>query len=141
MYESPGRRWSGAAFRIWLLDQMVGGISSGIRAAQNGIFHVDLRMRPFGQAGSCAVSLTDFTNYYGMDGPAWLHERQAMVKFRRFAGDKNFGETVTQACHTAIYSAGWFDFPPCRARERQVRCNWSEVDRSMPSSVMAGIVM
>ncbi len=123
IYESPGRTSGpdGISNSVFF-DQMVGGVATGIRAAQNGIFHVDLRMRPFGQAGSCAVALTDFVNYYGMDGPAWPYERQAMVKFRCFAGDKDFGKTVTDACHTAIYSAGWFDFSSMRAmRERQVR--------------------
>ena len=103
-------------------DQMVSAVAAGIRAPQDGIFHVDLRMRPFGQAGSAAVTLQDFEQYYGQEGPAWPYERQAMVKFRCFAGSRVFGQRVTGACHKAIYSAGWFDFSAMRAmRERQIR--------------------
>ena len=101
---------------------MVSAVAAGIRAPQDGIFHVDLRMRPFGQAGSAAVTLQDFEQYYGQEGPAWPYERQAMVKFRCFAGSRVFGQRVTGACQKAIYSAGWFDFSAMRAmRERQIR--------------------
>lgn len=103
-------------------DRMVSDVSAGIRAPQDGIFHVDLRMRPFGQAGSGAVSLADFSQYYASNGPAWPYERQALVKFRCVAGDRVFGQKVTVACHKAIYSLGQFDFSAMRGmRERQVR--------------------
>ncbi len=103
-------------------DKMVSAVAAGIRAPQDGVFHIDLRMRPFGQAGSAAVSLFDFEQYYKADGPAWPYERQAMVKFRCFAGSRVFGQRVMVACHRAIYSEGWFDFAAMRAmRERQVR--------------------
>ena len=103
-------------------DKMVSTVASGIRAPQDGIFHVDLRMRPFGQAGSGAVSLKDFQQYYSGSGPAWPYERQAMVRFRCFAGSSVFGQRVMACCHEAIYSAGCFDFSAMRAmRERQVR--------------------
>jgi [glutamine synthetase] adenylyltransferase / [glutamine synthetase]-adenylyl-L-tyrosine phosphorylase len=103
-------------------DQMVNVVASGIIAPQDGIFHVDLRMRPFGQAGSGAVSLHDFENYYAVDGPAWPYERQALVKLRCVAGDSQFRVLVTAASHRAIYSTGQFDFPAMRAmRERQIR--------------------
>lgn len=109
---------SNAAF----FDQMVSTVATGIRAPQDGIFHVDLRMRPFGQAGSAAVALQDFRKYYSSEGPAWPYERQAMVKFRCFTGSREFGRQVTTVCHKMIYSPGWFDFPAMRAmRERQVR--------------------
>ncbi|MBL8816135.1 MAG: glutamine synthetase adenylyltransferase [Planctomyces sp.] len=103
-------------------DQLVGAVANGISARQDGIFHVDLRMRPYGQAGSAAVSIGDFIAYYQTDGPAWPYERQALVKLRCVAGDVEFAEAVTSACHAAIYSAGHFDFSAMRAmRERQVR--------------------
>ena len=79
-------------------------------------------MRPFGQAGSGAVSLQDFEKYYAADGPAWPYERQALVKFRSVAGDLDFQTTVTTACHRAIYETGQFEFAAMRAmRERQIR--------------------
>ena len=103
-------------------ELMVGAIASGISARKDGIFHVDLRMRPFGQAGSAAVTLADFETYYGPDGPCWPYERQALVKFRSIAGDEQFSTVVRAACHNAVYSAGTFEFAAMRAmRERQVR--------------------
>lgn len=103
-------------------DRMVSEVAAGIRAPQDGIFHVDLRMRPFGQAGSSAVSLDDFEQYYASHGSAWPYERQALVKLRCIAGDPEFGQRVTAVCQKAIYSTGFFDFSAMRGmRERQVR--------------------
>ncbi len=123
VYETPGQTNAGNPIRnAEFFDRMVSAVATGIVAPQDGIFHIDLRMRPFGQAGSGAVSLRDFEQYYGSSGPAWPYERQAMVKFRCIAGDRAFGAQVTAACHHAVYSAGSFDFPSMRAmRERQVR--------------------
>lgn len=103
-------------------DHLVNAVASGIAAPQDGIFHIDLRMRPFGQAGSGAVSLHDFEKYYAVDGPAWPYERQALVKFRCVAGKAEFRAVVTVTCHRAIYGSGQFDFSAMHAmRERQVR--------------------
>ena len=63
-----------------------------IKARQEGIFQVDLRLRPYGRAGSLAVSLDAFQQYFSPDGAAWPYERQALVKLRPVAGDKAFGE-------------------------------------------------
>ena len=91
-------------------------------APQDGIFHVDLRMRPYGQAGAAAVRLDDFRNYYRADGPAWPYERQALVRLRPVAGDREFGDRVLSAASDCTYLAGSFDFVSMRAmRERQVR--------------------
>jgi len=103
-------------------DHLINAVASGIVAPQDGIFHVDLRMRPFGQAGFGAVSIRDFMKYYAADGPAWPYERQALVKFRCTAGDPSFQSVVSAACQRAIYEHGRFDFSAMRAmRERQIR--------------------
>ena len=103
-------------------DHLINAVASGIAAPQDGIFHIDLRMRPFGQAGSGAVSRQDFEKYYAVDGPAWPYERQALIKFRCMAGNAEFGAIVTVACHRAIYGTGQFDFSAMSAmRERQIR--------------------
>lgn len=103
-------------------DQLVNTVAAGIIAPQDGIFHIDLRMRPFGQAGASGVALLDFETYYAADGPAWPYERQSLVKFRCIAGDPVFGASVTAACHRAIYAGRTFDFSAMRAmRERQIR--------------------
>ena len=59
-----------------------------IQARQEGIFHIDLQLRPYGKAGSLAVVLDAFQRYYAPDGPAWDYERQALVKLRPVTGDQ-----------------------------------------------------
>ncbi|MBL8814142.1 MAG: glutamine synthetase adenylyltransferase [Planctomycetaceae bacterium] len=103
-------------------DRMMNAVATGIVAPQDGIFHVDLRMRPYGQAGAAAVRLDDFRNYYRADGPAWPYERQALVRLRPVAGDREFGDRVLSAAADCTYMSGSFDFVSMRAmRERQVR--------------------
>ena len=65
-----------------------------IHAKRKGIFEVDLRLRPYGKAGSLAVSLETFRKYFSPDGPAWPYERQALVKLRPVAGDAEFGRQM-----------------------------------------------
>jgi glutamate-ammonia-ligase adenylyltransferase len=97
-------------------------VAAGIRAPQDGIFHVDLRMRPYGQAGAAAVRFADFVDYYSETGPAWPYERQSLVRMRAVAGDAEFGEIVCSAVRDIIYQPGRFDFAAMQAmRERQIR--------------------
>ena len=93
-----------------------------IEAREEGIFHLDLRLRPYGSAGPLAVSLAAFEKYFSAEGPAWSYERQAMVKLRPVAGDIAFGQRVVQTRDALIYSAGTFDRNAMQAsREKQVR--------------------
>ncbi len=123
VYESAGQTDGGHVIsNAEFFDRMIRQVESGIRAPQDGIFHVDLRMRPYGQAGPGAVLLADLREYYREGGPAWPYERQALVRFRRVAGDAGFGEEVTKAAREAIYEPGKFDFAAMQAmRERQMR--------------------
>ena len=123
IFAEPGRTsGTNSISNAVFFDHLINAVATGIVAPQDGIFHVDLRMRPFGQAGSGAVSLQNFKTYYAPDGPAWPYERQALVKFRCVAGDLKFQTAVTAACHRAIYKAGQFEFATMRAmRERQIR--------------------
>lgn len=123
VYEAAGRTAGPQSIsNARFFDQLVGSLASGISARQDGIFHVDLRMRPYGQAGSAAVALQDFEAYYRTDGPAWPYERQALVKLRCVAGDPQFAARVTDVCQRTVYAAGQFDFAAMRAmRERQIR--------------------
>lgn len=93
-----------------------------IRAKQQGIFEVDLRLRPYGQAGSLAVAKDAFERYFDPDGPAWPYERQALVKLRPVAGDQALGAEVVAARDRIVYSGRPFDLAAMRGmRERQVR--------------------
>ena len=92
-----------------------------IRARREGIFQIDLRLRPFGRAGSLAITLETFCSYYAIDGPAWPYERQALVKLRPVAGSQALGQEVIEARDRLIYDQTAFDPVAMLAmRERQI---------------------
>ncbi|QDT53751.1 Glutamate-ammonia-ligase adenylyltransferase [Caulifigura coniformis] len=93
-----------------------------IHAKRKGIFEVDLRLRPYGKAGSLAVSLETFRKYFSSDGPAWPYERQALVKLRPVSGDGAFGRQVVEVRDELIYTGRPFDVAAMRGmREKQNR--------------------
>lgn len=49
------------------------------------VYRVDMRLRPFGDAGPLAVTFASLEHYYEIHGRAW--ERYALVKARVMAGD------------------------------------------------------
>lgn len=103
-------------------EALVSQVTQAIRARQEGIFEIDLRLRPFGQAGSLAVSMDSFRRYYGPDGPAWPYERQALVKLRPFHGDQGLGQRLLALRDAFVYTGEPFDVRAMRAmRERQLR--------------------
>ncbi|MBI1345964.1 glutamine synthetase adenylyltransferase [bacterium] len=96
--------------------------TQSIKARREGIFHIDLRLRPYGKAGPVATSVTAFENYYSQEGPAWPYERQALVKLRPIAGDPDLGQALVKLRDRLIYTGAAFDPAAIRAmRERQVR--------------------
>jgi glutamate-ammonia-ligase adenylyltransferase len=123
VYEGEGRTLGRQSIsNAEFFERMVRSVASGILAPQDGIFHVDLRMRPYGQAGPAAVRFADFVDYYGEGGPAWPYERQSLVRLRAVAGDAAFGHRVCAAARETIYRPGRFDFAAMQAmRERQIR--------------------
>ncbi len=103
-------------------QKLVDRFRKAIHARRQGIFEVDLRLRPYGKAGSLAVSLETFEKYFGHDGPAWPFERQALVKLRPIAGDEHFGSTIVAARDRICYSGRPFDVSAMRGmREKQLR--------------------
>jgi glutamate-ammonia-ligase adenylyltransferase len=103
-------------------DKVVQELSRTIQAKREGVFEVDLRLRPYGSAGSMAVSLESFRRYFGPEGDAWPYERQALVKLRPIAGDLKFGMQVVSERDRLIYTGEPFDTAAMRAmRERQLR--------------------
>jgi glutamate-ammonia-ligase adenylyltransferase len=93
-----------------------------IRAKREGIFEIDLQLRPYGKAGSLAVALESFRRYFAPEGPAWPYERQALVKLRPIAGDPLLGEQIEFLRDRIVYRGLPFDATAMRAmRERQLR--------------------
>ena len=103
-------------------DELVRRLVDSIQARQEGIFHIDLQLRPYGKAGSLAVSVEAFQNYFAPQGPAWVYERQALVKMRLHTGDADLGQKVCRLRDEFVYNGQPFDVTAMHAmRERQVR--------------------
>ncbi|NLC69753.1 MAG: hypothetical protein GX751_00165 [Desulfuromonadaceae bacterium] len=76
----------------------------GLKARREGIFHIDLRLRPHGEKGSLASSLEAFRKYYADSGPAYQFERMALVKLRPVAGNPELGQRITALRDDFVYS-------------------------------------
>ena len=103
-------------------EKLVENFLRAIHARREGIFEIDLQLRPYGKAGSLAVSLEAFKRYFVPDGPAWPYERQALVKLRAIAGNSDFGSRIEALRDRIVYRGVPFDATAMRAmRERQLR--------------------
>jgi glutamate-ammonia-ligase adenylyltransferase len=69
--------------------------------AEGFVFRVDMRLRPFGDAGPLAISFDAMENYYQVHGREW--ERYAMIKAGVIAGDHCAGEALLQMLRPFIY--------------------------------------
>ena len=103
-------------------EKVVQNFVRAIRARREGIFEIDLQLRPYGKAGSLSVSLDSFRRYFAPDGPAWAYERQALVKLRPVAGNLGLGRKITELRDRYLFTGEKFDATAMRAmRERQIR--------------------
>ena len=110
-------------------SEQIAGMSAAVEALpktivakQDGLFHLDFRLRPYGAAGPLAATLASFQDYFSPSGPAWPFERQALVKLRAFAGDPALRRRIEETRDELVYRPGAFDIDAMRAlREQQVR--------------------
>ena len=102
-------------------DRLVREVLRLVRAKREGIFHLDLRLRPYGQAGPLASSLGAFCAYYAPGGPADAWERLALVRLRAIAGDRGLGARLERVRDEMVYAAPGPDPSALRRlRERQI---------------------
>ena len=93
-----------------------------IEAKQEGIFHIDTRLRPHGDKGVLANSLQEVRRYYHREGAAAPLERQALIKLRHVAGDKKLGQLVEQHRDEFVYSQKSWDLKTAlHLRGRQIK--------------------
>lgn len=115
--DGPKRISSGEYF-----ERLVEAMLRTIQTRQDGIFHIDLQLRPYGKHGSLAVAFEAFRRYYAPDGPAWVYERQALIRLRPILGDEAFARQICDLRDLYVYHSGPFDVVAMRAmRERQMR--------------------
>lgn len=101
---------------------LVRRVSEAIESKREGIFEIDLQLRPYGRAGNLAVSIRAYERYFSQGGAAWPYERQMLIKLRPIAGDTALGRRLQSIRDTIIDHIGPFDVAAMRAmRERQVR--------------------
>ncbi len=67
-------------------------------------YELDTRLRPSGSQGLLVVSLEGFTRYQKERAEAW--ERQAVIKARECAGDRELGARVVAVAQMAAYERG-----------------------------------
>jgi glutamate-ammonia-ligase adenylyltransferase len=79
-------------------QQLITAISAP--TAEGELYEVDMRLRPSGNAGPIASSLSAFTQY--QDGAAWSWEHMALTRARVATGAKDFTQRTEQAIHTAL---------------------------------------
>jgi glutamate-ammonia-ligase adenylyltransferase len=103
-------------------EAVVREITGMIAAREEGIFHVDLRLRPHGAKGPLATPLATLRSYYRPDGGAAPFERQALIKLRRVAGDPGLGAEVERARDAFVWGEQpWDRADALHLRERQAR--------------------
>jgi glutamate-ammonia-ligase adenylyltransferase len=80
-----------------------------IEAPRDGAFQIDLRLRPHGKAGPMASPLRLWTEYYSDTGGAAPFERQALIKLRFVAGDRELGRRALEHRDAFVYSGRPWD--------------------------------
>ena len=65
-----------------------------IEAKQEGIYRLDVRLRPYGGKGALANAFEEVCRYYSPTGLAAPFERQALIKLRHIAGDSTLGHRL-----------------------------------------------
>ncbi|HEC15072.1 MAG TPA: bifunctional [glutamate--ammonia ligase]-adenylyl-L-tyrosine phosphorylase/[glutamate--ammonia-ligase] adenylyltransferase [Sedimenticola sp.] len=69
--------------------------------ADGFVFRVDVRLRPFGDAGPLAMSFAALEDYYQTQAREW--ERYAMIKARVVAGDRQAGKRLMAMLKPFVY--------------------------------------
>jgi glutamate-ammonia-ligase adenylyltransferase len=96
-----------------------------IQAKREGIFEVDLRLRPYGKNGPLASSRGDFAEYYGGKGDAHPFERLALGRLRWIAGDTGLGFEIERVRDEILYEGRALDLGAIReisGKMRQQHC-------------------
>ena len=71
------------------------------QTAEGFVFRVDMRLRPFGDAGPLVMHFDAMEDYYQSHGREW--ERYAMIKANVIAGDKVAGARLMAALRPFVY--------------------------------------
>ena len=90
-----------------------------IEAKQEGIFRLDVRLRPHGGKGALANAFEEVCRYYSPTGLAASFERQALIKLRHIAGDAALGHQLEAHRDSFVYAEAPWDIPAALELRRQ----------------------
>jgi glutamate-ammonia-ligase adenylyltransferase len=106
---APGPRTDGIAnnprptSHAEFFGKLVEELRDIIRSRAEGIFALDLRLRPHGDNGPMASQFGTWRDYYRPGGGALDYERQALLKLRPVAGNRGFIEQVMGARDEVLF--------------------------------------
>ncbi len=90
-----------------------------IEAKQEGIFRIDVRLRPHGGKGALANAFEEICHYYSPTGLAAPFERQALIKLRHIAGAAVLGHQLERHRDSFVYGDAPWDIPTALELRRQ----------------------
>ena len=93
-----------------------------IEAKQEGIFRIDVRLRPHGGKGALANAFKEICRYYSPAGLAAPFERQALIKLRHIAGNSTLGHQLETHRDSFVYGDAPWDIPAAlELRKQQIK--------------------
>ncbi|MEW6721223.1 MAG: bifunctional [glutamate--ammonia ligase]-adenylyl-L-tyrosine phosphorylase/[glutamate--ammonia-ligase] adenylyltransferase, partial [Thermodesulfobacteriota bacterium] len=104
------RRITNHEYFAKLAQRLISILTTATR--EGHVYRLDTRLRPSGNAGPLVSSLEAFERYH--EGVAQLWERQALLRFRCVAGDREFGRKVEEKAKGFIFER---PLPPNAAEE------------------------
>lgn len=111
-----------------------------VQAKRDGIFEVDLRLRPYGSAGSNACSLAAFERFFSPTGEAEQFQRLAMVKLNPIAGDAQLAQAIVEARNRYVYSDVPIDYADIERLRRMQRTQLVPKDEISAKHSAGGLV-
>lgn len=109
VYDVPSATRTATSFTTDYFERWAQEFLQWIEAKQEGIFHLDTRLRPHGEKGLLANSLQEIRRYYDPTGGSAPFERQALIKLRYVGGNPTIGKAVERHRNAFVYSAAPWD--------------------------------
>jgi glutamate-ammonia-ligase adenylyltransferase len=98
--EPPTAQISNREYFVRLAQQLTEILSRP--TAEGAVFRIDLRLRPQGNEGELAISLSNALRYYSETAHDW--ERQALIKVRHSAGNVPLARGFIRGVQSQVYS-------------------------------------
>jgi glutamate-ammonia-ligase adenylyltransferase len=86
-------------------SRLVTEMREAIVTRREGIFELDLRLRPHGDSGPLASQFERWVEYYRPDGGALDYERQALIRLRPISGNREFADEVMAARDSLVFGS------------------------------------